>query len=91
MDPTDVGSEERTTEPDHFELPEVLVSDQTLSPAQKRARLEAWEEDLEAWLRVSDKSITRVNRGLSGALLRRVTACLEQLRSIGKPEGKPTA
>jgi hypothetical protein len=81
----------RTTDYDRYETPEVLVSDRTLSAAQKLARLEAWEEDLKAGLRASDESMTSIKPGLSGALLLRVAACLEQVRSADKPDGEPTA
>jgi hypothetical protein len=75
----------RTTDYDRYETPEMLVTDRTLSAAQKVARLEAWEEDLKAGLRASDESMTSNNPGLSGALLQRVEVCLEQLRSAEKP------
>jgi hypothetical protein len=81
----------RTTDYDRYETPEVLVTDRTLSAAQKLARLEAWEEDLKAGLRASDESMTSIDAGLSGALLQRVMACLEQLRSAEKPDGDPVA
>lgn len=72
----------RRTDYDRYETPEVLVTDPTLSAAQKLARLEAWEEDLKAGLRASDESMTSsITPGLGGALLQRVMACLEQLRS----------
>ena len=74
------------TDYDGYETPEVLVSDQTITAAQKLARLEAWEEDLKAGLRASDESMTSsTTPGLSGALLQRVMACLEPLRSAAKP------
>ena len=81
----------RTTDYDRYETPEVLVTDRTLSAAQKLARLEAWEEDLKAGMRASDESMSSVNPGLSGALLQKVMACLEQLRSAEKPDGERTA
>jgi len=81
----------RTTDYDRYETPEVLVTDRTLSAAQKLARLEAWEEDLKAGLRASDESMTSIEPGLSGALLQRVIACLEQLRSAEKADGDTTA
>jgi len=81
----------RTTDYDRYETPEVLVTDRTLSAAQKLARLEAWEEDLKAGLRASDESMTSIKSGLSGALLQRVVSCMEQLRSAEKPDGEPTA
>ena len=80
----------RTTDYDRYETPEVLLTDRTLSTAQKIARLEAWEEDLQAAMRASDESMTSINPGLSGPLLQRVMACLEQLRSEDKPDGEPT-
>ena len=64
-----------TTDYDRYETPEVLVTDRTLSAAQKLARLEQWEEDLKAAMRATDDSMTSVNPGLSGALLQRVMAC----------------
>jgi len=79
-----------TTDYDRYETPEVLVTDRTLSAAQKLTRLEQWEEDLKAALRATDESMTSVNPGLSGALLQRVMACLEPLRSAEKPDGEPT-
>ena len=79
------------TDYDRYETPEALVSDPRLSAAQKLTRLEAWEEDLKAALRATDESMTGVNPGLSGALLQRVMACLEQLRSAATPDGAPTA
>jgi hypothetical protein len=97
MDTTDVGSEKPMPRMNHttgyvrYEMPEALVTDRTLSAAEKLLRLKAWEEDLEAWLRASDKSMTRIKPGLSRALLQRVMACLEQLRSAGTPDGEPTA
>ena len=81
----------RTTDYDRYETPEVLVTDQTLSAAQKLARLEQWEEDLKAGLRASDESMTSLKPGLGGALLPRVMACLEQLRNAEKQDGEPTA
>ena len=81
----------RTTDYDRYETPEVLLTDRTLSAAQKLARLEAWEEDLQAAMRASDESMTSISPGLSGPLLQRVMACLEQLRSPETPDGKPTA
>lgn len=81
----------RTTDYERYETPEVLVTDRTLSAAQKLARLEAWEEDLKAGLRASDESMTSIEPGLGGALLQRVIACLEQLRSAEKPDGDTTA
>lgn len=81
----------RTTDYDRYETPEVLVADRKLSAAQKLARLEAWEEDLKAGLRASDESMTSIKPGLSGALLQRVMACVEQLRSAETADGKPTA
>ena len=78
------------TDYDRYETPEALVTDTTLSAAQKLARLEAWEEDLKAGLRASDESMTSINPGLSGALLQRVRACLEPLRSAEKPDMKAT-
>lgn len=80
-----------STDYDRYETPEVLVADRTLSPAQKLARLEAWEEDLKAGLRASDESMTSLKPGLGGALLPRVMACLEQLRNAEKPDGESTA
>jgi hypothetical protein len=80
----------RTTDYDRYETPEALVADGTLSTAQKLARLEAWEEDLKAGLRASDESMTSITPGLSGPLLQRVMASLEQLRSAEKPDGEPT-
>jgi hypothetical protein len=74
-----------------YETPEALVTDPKLSAAQKLARLEAWEEDLKAGLRASDESMTSTTPGLGGALLQRVMACLEQLRSAAKPDGEPAA
>ena len=71
----------RTTDYEGYETPEALVTDPTLSAAQKLARLEQWEEDLKAGLRATDESMTSNNPGLSGALLQRVMACLEPLRS----------
>jgi hypothetical protein len=71
--------------------PEVLVTDPTLSAAQKLVRLEAWEEDLKAGMRATDESMASVNPGLSGALLQRVMACLEPLRNAEKPDVEPTA
>lgn len=71
----------RSTDYDRYETPEMLVADRTLSAAQKLARLEAWEEDLKAGLRASDESMTSIKSGLGGALLPRVMACLEQVRS----------
>jgi len=79
------------TDYDRYETPEVLVTDPKLSTAQKLARLEAWEEDLKAGLRASDESMTGPNPGLTGALLQRVMACLEQLRSAETPDVKPAA
>ena len=76
----------RKADYDGYETPEVLVTDPKLSAAQKLARLEAWEEDLKAGLRASDESMTSTNSGLSGALLQRVMACLEPLRSAEKPD-----
>ena len=76
----------RKADYDGYETPEVLATDPTLSAAQKLARLEAWEEDLKAGLRASDESMTSINPGLSGALLQRVMACLEPLRSAEKPD-----
>jgi len=70
----------RTTDYDRHETPELLVTDPALSATQKLARLEAWEEDLKAGLRATDESMTSDNPGLSGALLQRVMACLDQLR-----------
>ena len=81
----------RTTDYDRYETPEVLVTDRTLSAAQKLARLEAWEEDLKAGMRASDESMSSISPGLSGPLLQRVMACLEQLRSAEKPDGEPDA
>jgi len=81
----------RTTDYDRHETPELLVTDPALSATQKLARLEAWEEDLKAGLRATDESMTSDNPGLSGALLQRVMACLEQLRSAEKPDVEPTA
>jgi len=81
----------RTTDYDRYETPEVLVTDRTLSAAQKLARLEAWEEDLKAGLRASDESMTGIKPGLSSALLQRVMACLEQLRSAENPDRERTA
>jgi hypothetical protein len=80
-----------TTDYDRYETPEVLVTDRTLSAGQKLARLEQWEEDLKAALRATDESMTSVNPGLSGALLQRVMACLEPLRSAEKPDAEPAA
>jgi len=79
------------TDYDRYETPEALVTDQTLSATQKLARLEAWEEDLKAGLRASDESMTSITPGLGGALLQRVMACLEQLRSVEKLDVEPTA
>ena len=76
------------TDYDRYESPEALVSDTTLSAAQKLARLEAWQEDLNAGLRATDESMTSINPGLSGALLQRVMACLESLRSSETPSAK---
>jgi hypothetical protein len=73
-----------TNDYDRYETPEALVTDRTLSGAQKLAQLEAWEEDLKAALRASDESMTSVTPGLSGPLLQRVMASLEQLRSAEK-------
>ena len=81
----------RTTDYESYETPEMLVTDPTLSAAQKLARLEQWEEDLKAGLRATDESMTSINPGLSGALLQRVMACLEPLRSAEQPAGAPTA
>ena len=81
----------RTTDYDRYETPEVLVTDRTLSATQKLARLEAWEEDLKAGMRASEESMTSIKPGLSGALLQRVMACLEQLRSAEKPDGESPA
>ena len=81
----------RTTDYDRYETPEVLVTDRTLSATQKLARLEAWEEDLKAGMRASEESMTSIKLGLSGALLQRVMACLEQLRSAEKPDGESPA
>jgi hypothetical protein len=81
----------RKVDYDGYETPEVLVTDPTLSAVQKLARLEAWEEDLKAQLRASDESMTSINPGLSGALLQRVMACLEPLRSAVKPESDRVA
>ena len=41
--------------------------------------------------RTTDESMTSDNPGLSGALLQRVMACLEQLRSAEKLDVEPTA
>jgi hypothetical protein len=79
------------TDYDRYETPEVLVTDSRSSAAQKLARLEAWEEDLKAGLRASDESMTGLNPGLTAALLQRVMACLEQLRSAEKPDVRPAA
>jgi hypothetical protein len=79
------------TDYDRYETPEALVTDQSLSAAEKLARLEAWEEDLKAGLRASDESMTSLNPGLTGALLQRVMACLDQLRTAATPDGAPTA
>ena len=81
----------RTTDYDRYETPEALVTDPALSAVQKLARLEAWEEDLKSGMRATDESMTSANPGLSGGLLQRVMACLEQLRSAEKPDVKPTA
>ena len=81
----------RTTDYDCYETPEALLTDRTLSAAQKLARLQAWDEDLKAGLRASDESMTSSNPGLSAPLLQRVMACLEQLGSAAKPDGEPTA
>ena len=75
----------RKADYDGYETPEVLVTDATLSAAQKLAKLEAWEEDLKAGLRASDESMTSITPGLSAPLLQRVMACLEPLRSAEKP------
>ena len=80
----------RTTDYDRYETPEALLTDGTLSAAQKLVRLQAWEEDLKAGLRASDESMTSSNPGLSAPLLQRVMACLEQLASAAKPDGEPT-
>ncbi len=79
------------TDYDRYETPEALVTDPRLSAEQKLARLEAWAEDLNAGLRASDESMTSTTPGLGGALLQRVMACLEQLRSAATPDGAPTA
>ena len=76
----------RKTDYEGYESPEALVTDATLSAAQKLARLEAWEEDLKAGMRASDESMTGITPGLSGPLLQRVMACLEPLRSAEKPD-----
>jgi len=76
----------RKTDYEGYETPEALVTDATLSVAQKLARLEAWEEDLKARMRASDESMTGIIPGLSGPLLQRVMACLEPLRSAEKPD-----
>jgi hypothetical protein len=80
-----------TNDYDRYETPEALVSDQSMTAAQKIARLEAWQEDLNAGLRASDESMTSATPGLSGPLLQRVMACLEQLRSVETPDVKPAA
>ena len=80
------SSTTRKADYDGYETPEALVADAKLSAAQKLARLEAWEEDLNAGLRASDESMTSITPGLSGALLQRVMACLESLRSAEKPK-----
>ena len=47
--------------------------------------------ELQAAMRASDESMTSISPGLSGPLLQRVMACLEQLRGPETPDGKPTA
>jgi hypothetical protein len=81
----------RKADYDGYETPEVLVTDPKLSAAQKLVRLEAWEEDLKAGMRASDESMTSITPGLSSALLPRVMACLEPLRSAEKPGVDPNA
>jgi hypothetical protein len=71
------------------ETPELLLTDRKLSDAQKIVLLESWEQDLQAGLRASDESMTSLEPGLTGALLQRVMACLEQLRGATKPIDRP--
>lgn len=74
---------------ERYATPEALATDQSLTAEQKLAQLEDWAEDLNAGLRASGESMTSTDPGLSSALLQRVMACLELLRSARghDPEG----
>jgi hypothetical protein len=81
----------RDVEHNRPETPELLLTDRTLSAAQKIVLLESWEEDLQAGLRASDESMTSLDPGLTGSLLQRVMACLETLRNVATAGADPTA
>jgi len=69
------------TDYERYVTPEALATDLTLSAEQKLEQLEDWAEDLNAGLRASGESMTSTDPGLTSALLQRVMACLELLRS----------
>lgn len=69
------------TDYERYVTPEALATDLSLSAEQKLEQLEDWAEDLNAGLRASGESMTSTEPGLTGALLQRVMACLELLRS----------
>lgn len=75
------------TDYERYVTPEALATDLSLSPEEKIEQLEDWAEDLNAGLRASSESMTSTDPGLTSALLQRVMACLELLRSA--QEDKP--
>lgn len=77
------------TDYERYATPEALATDLSLSPEQKLEHLEDWAEDLNAGLRASGESMTSTDPGLTSALLQRVMACLELLRSAQEDKQSP--
>lgn len=73
------------TDYERYVTPEALATDLSLSAEQKLEQLEDWAEDLNAGLRASGESMTSPDPGITSALLQRVMACLELLRSAQEP------
>ncbi len=69
------------TDYERYVTPEALATDLSLTAGQKLEQLEDWAEDLNAGLRASSESMTSTDPGVTSALLQRVMACLELLRS----------
>lgn len=68
------------TDYERYVTPEALATEPSLPVEQKLEGLETWAEDLNARLRASGESMTGIDPGVTGALLQRVMACMDQLR-----------
>jgi|GEM_PF-3187552 len=71
-----------TSPNDHFETPEALLADMSVTPDEKAQLLQRWATDLADRLKASDENMPSTTPGLTGDLLRRVKTAQQQLAAV---------